>query len=249
LNIYYVVDAVEMVERSRSVFPRELGIDLAIVACNELVDVIQSAIDVVQEAPANATSAAASRDTVAALLDELHAAWSRLFEYYLLHGDKYGHALESVMRLAQLDTASAPFASAGQGRRRGGITWNIRLRALVSQACDCGHLEWLCLVQDQRVGSTHIYLLDAVSSELASLVSTYDMSNVLGKAQGESRGSARGGANYFECSFAFHMRHCKFRDAAQVFRSLSERSSILFDLPYAAGARHDVGKVIAFQNR
>ena len=91
--------------------------------------------------------------------------------------------------------------------------WLVCLRSLVSQACDTGHLDWLCSVSDdvQQVG---VCLADEVIKELDRLA----------KSSGINSSESGHRVDYYDCLFAFLLTRESQVQAAHSLLALSIRS-------------------------
>jgi hypothetical protein len=206
LGLAGVEDVLEMMDRSLSLLPRTLGAGLAQDGALLLVGRVSHVLDATQHcAPRPGLSANA-------MMTELHGAWSRVFEYALLHGDRFSVALDALLHIAELeeqrlvDTSSLAAA---------GITWRDALRALVSQACTSGALGWLCSIPEQQLqgfAKQGVSLAEAISSTLDVLAATLDVP------------ASAAAVNYYECLFVYQLSRRDFQDGARAMHALSARS-------------------------
>lgn len=151
----------------------------------------------------------------------LHSSWSIVFEYALMHTNKYDQAFEAIMKLAELDdlilvdesSSSSATSSSSSSRKETSSHshWQDCLHTLVSHACTHGRLDWLCSIPaDQRIqsygssdGSNQVVeVSDVVSTTLAMLANTLAVD-----------GST---VNYIECLYVFLLSRRNYRDAARV---------------------------------
>lgn len=209
LHLSGLSGVLEIIDRSLPLLPREDGACLALDGALRHVDQLTNALDVLAQS-SNSRSAACSD----ALVVELHGAWSRVFEYALWHGDRFGEALEALLRVAELEEqrlALAPGAVPATG-----VTWRDCLRTLVAQACETGHLGWLCSVPDRQLlgyARRGLSLSDAVAATLEVLATTLETSS--------------DEVNYFECLHVYLLSRRNYHDAARIMHRFVERSSPL----------------------
>jgi hypothetical protein len=206
LGLAGVEDVLEIVDRSLSLLPRALGAGLAQDGALLLVDRVSQVLDATQHsAPRPGLSANA-------MMTELHGAWSRVFEYALLHGGRFSAALDALLHVAELeeqrlvDTSSLAAA---------GITWRDALRALVSQTCSSGALGWLCSIPEQQLqgfAKQGVSLAEAISSTLDVLAATLEVP------------TTAAAVNYYECLFVYQLSRRDFQDGARAMHALSARS-------------------------
>jgi len=216
LYISFLVDVIEVFERSASLLlpiSQQLVSEIICDGAEKLIVVISSILDSASVEPS---------PYQLALGRLLHSSWSIVFEYALMHTNKYDQAFEAVMKLAELDdlllvkesssatvsSSSSMGAPEGSGSRHS--HWQDCLHTLVSHACTHGRLDWLCSIPaDQRIqsygndGSNQVVeVSDAVCTTLDKLANTLAVD-----------GSA---VNYIECLYVFLLSRSNYRDAARV---------------------------------
>ena len=217
LYISFLVDVIEVFERSASLLlpiSQQLVSEIICDGAEKLIVVISSILDSASVEPS---------PYQLALGRLLHSSWSIVFEYALMHTNKYDQAFEAVMKLAELDdlllvkesssatvsSSSSMGAPEGSGSRHSSH-WQDCLHTLVSHACTHGRLDWLCSIPaDQRIqsygndGSNQVVeVSDAVCTTLDKLANTLAVD-----------GSA---VNYIECLYVFLLSRSNYRDAARV---------------------------------
>jgi hypothetical protein len=165
LQISAHLDVLELVDRTQALLPIADGAEAAVGGALGLVDLVTATLDALWQADSSPYSLA--------LVGALHGAWSRVFEYAVLHGDRCNEALEALLHLAELEEQRAllrgihslpasptkpgipaPSPSPSSSVRAAHATvvrvpWRDCLRTLVAQACVAGKLGWLCSVPDR----------------------------------------------------------------------------------------------------
>lgn len=211
LHLSSVSSVLEMLDRALFFLPRKEGSALAMDGAIRLVGHVSGTLDAVTQ-----RSGLDRQSCSQILLAELHGAWSRVFEYALLHGERYTEALDALLRVAELeeqrlldvDVLSASAA----------VPWRGCLRTLVAQACDMGQLGWLCSIPDRQLqgfAKQGFSLCTAIAATLEELAVTLDTPSSMNFNE----------ANYFECLFVFHLSRHNYHDAARVMHKLLERKA------------------------
>lgn len=216
LYISFLADVIEVFERSASLLlpiSQQLVSEIICDGAEKLVVVISSILDSASVEPS---------PYQLALGRLLHSSWSIVFEYALMHTNKYDQAFEAIMKLAELDdlllvhdfpssatvsSSSSMGAQEGSGSRHS--HWQDCLHTLVSHACTHGRLDWLCSIPaDQRIqsygsdGSNQVVeVSDAVCTTLGVLANTLAVDGSV--------------VNYIECLYVFLLSRSNYRDAAR----------------------------------
>lgn len=201
-------DVLEIVDRALPLLPRAFGAALAHDGARQLAAAVAQSLD------AFPTEASLKlREEAYTLLAELHSAWSRAFEYALLHGGRYGDALDALMRVAELEEQRLVDAAA---LSPAAMTWRDALRALVAQACEAGCLGWLCSIPEQQLegfAKQGVSLGEAISATLEMLAATLDPPSASSVA-----------VNYYECLLVFQFSRRDFHEGARAMYTLCSRS-------------------------
>lgn len=209
LHLSGLSSVLEIIDRSLPLLPREDGACLALEGALRYVEQLNVSLDVLAQSN-NAKSTACTETLVV----DLHGAWSRVFEYALWHGDRFGEALEALLRVAELEEqrlALTPGAVPATG-----VTWRDCLRTLVTQACETGHLGWLCSVPDRQLlgyARRGLSVSDAVAATLEVLATTLETSSA-------------NDVNYFECLHVYLLSRRNYYDAARIMHRFVEGSSL-----------------------
>ena len=217
LHLSGLSGVLEIIDRSLPLLPREDGACLALDGALRHVEQLTNALDVLGQS-SSSRSAACSE----ILVVELHGAWSRVFEYSLWHGDRFGEALEALLRVAELEEQRLALTPGTVPAT--GVTWRDCLRTLVAQACETGHLGWLCSVPDRQLlgyARRGLSLSDAVAATLEVLATTLETSP--------------DEVNYFECLHVYLLSRRNYHDAARIMHRFVERSSPLHPEASSAG--------------
>ncbi len=217
LHLSGLSGVLEIIDRSLPLLPREDGACLALDGALRHVEQLTNALDVIGQS--NSSRSTACSET---LVVELHGAWSRVFEYALWHGDRFGEALEALLRVAELEEQRLVLTPGTVPAT--GVTWRDCLRTLVAQACETGHLGWLCSVPDRQLlgyARRGLSLSDAVAATLEVLATTLETSP--------------DEVNYFECLHVYLLSRRNYHDAARIMHRFVERSSPLHPDSSSAG--------------
>lgn len=201
-------DVLEIIDRALPLLPRAFGAALAQEGAQQQVTVVAQTLD---SLPPDASVKAGVG--LRGLLAELHSAWSRVFEYALLHGRRYEDALDALLRVAELEEQRLVDAAV---QSQAGVTWRDALRSLVAQACEAGCLGWLCSIPEQQLegfAKQGVSLGDAIGATLETLAATFDLPSAGGTA-----------VNYCECLFVFQLSRRNYQDGARALHSLCSRS-------------------------
>lgn len=215
LHLAGLSGVLEIIDRSLPLLPKELGAALALDGAMLQVEQVTNALDILSQSSSNLDRSACSQSLVV----ELHGAWSRAFEYALSHGDRFGEALEALLRVAELEEQRLVLSA--EGLPTTGVTWRDCLRTLVSQACETGQLGWLCSVPDRQMlgyGRRGLSLSEAVAATLEVLATTLAVpSQQLGVGSLE--------VNFFECLHVYQLSRRNYHDAARIMHQYVERSA------------------------
>lgn len=221
LHLSTVSGVLEMLDRALFFLPRKEGSALAMEGALLLAEHVAATLDAVTQRSGLDRQACSQ-----VLLTELHGAWSRVFEYALLHGERYTEALDALMRVAELEEqrvldadALSSTTSSSFSAPAAVVPWRGCLRTLVAQACDMGKLGWLCSIPDRQLqgfAKQGFSLCAVIASTLEELAVTLDTPSAMNFNE----------ANYFECLFVFHLSRRNYHDAARVMHKLLERKSI-----------------------
>jgi hypothetical protein len=212
-------DVLEVVDRALPLLPRAFGAALAQDGAQQLVALVVQSLDAFP-----ASTSVKVRSETQGLLSELHSAWSRVFEYALLHGGRYGAALDALLHVAELeeqrlvDTATLSAV---------GVNWRDALRALVSQACEAGSLGWLCSIPEQQLkgfAKQGVSLGEAISATLETLAAALDLPTDTA-------------VNYYECLAVFQLSRSNYHDGARALHTLCLRSESTTAALGSAGAQ------------
>lgn len=217
LHLAGLAGVLEVIDRSLPFLPREHGAALALDGALLQVEQVTDALDLFSQNSSNLLDRTACSQ---AMVAELHCAWSRVFEYALWHGDRYGEALEALLHVAELEEQRLVL-SAGYLPTTG-VTWRDSLRTLVSQACEMGQLGWLCSVPDRQLlgyAKRGFSLGEAVAATLEVLATTLEV-----PTSAQSQPELSTGVNYFECLYAYQLSRKNYHDAARVMHRYVERS-------------------------
>lgn len=219
LHLAGLSSVLEIIDRSLPFLPREQGAVLALDGALLHVEQVTDALDLLSQSSSTQLDRAACSQ---ALVAELHGAWSRVFEYALWHGDRYGEALEALLRVAELEEQRLVLTSTDSSAA--GVTWRDSLRTLVSQACEMGQLGWLCSVPDRQLlgyAKRGLSLAEAVAATLEVLATTLDVPSAA-----ESRTERPSGVNYFECLYTYQLSRRNYHDAARIMHRYVERTAL-----------------------
>lgn len=219
LHLAGLSNVLEIVDRSLPFLPREQGAVLALDGALLHAEQVTDALDLLSQSSSTQLDRAACSQ---ALVAELHGAWSRVFEYALWHGDRYGEALEALLRVAELEEQRLVLSSSYSPAT--GVTWRDSLRTLVSQACEMGQLGWLCSVPDRQLlgyAKRGLSLAEAVAATLEVLATTLEVPTSV-----QNQTGCCAGVNYFECLYAYQLSRRNYHDAARIMHRFVERSAL-----------------------
>jgi len=207
LYISLLSDVIEVFERSVSLVPEQMVSEIICDAAEKLIVVISGILDHASVEPS---------PYQLALGRLLRSSWFIMFEYALIHTDKYEQAFEAILKLAELDDLleDQPYSVTSSDQEGSGPKWQDCLHTLVSHACTHGRLDWLCsMPTDEKIQSCGrsnqvVDVSDAVSRTLNLLANTLAVD-----VHRRSEGNA---VNFIECLFVFLISHRNYRDAARV---------------------------------
>jgi len=202
-RVAFLSDVTDLFRRARVVLPTSIGSEISLNGGNAF---LLPALYDLQNYCSDVSSLL--------LLDRVQAvfvtAWNRVFNSSLesLNFDAAWKAVVDMLSLelgaTRQQQESVVENSASQ--------WLVCLHSLVSQACDTGHLDWLCSVPDD-VQQGGVCLADEVIKELDRLA----------KSSGINSNESSHRVDYYDCLFAFLLTRESQVQAAHSLLALSIR--------------------------